>query len=281
MFLSYLLIDTAANADRPRPGRHWVQNPYRVHQRLCMAFPSEKRKCDDPHFLDPFVPDDFQTLTPVLIDGHVHTVRDAATGFLFRIDALPATNPSRHVVTVQSAVAPNWDYAFHNSPEFLAAKPKVSESTSTYRDGDMLRFRLRANPTQKIRPSSFQPDPDGRRAHWMKPVPHKKQPEREIIPSRRVGITTPEEQLAWLNRKAEAGGFTVEKLDKAVAEGTLDAWKTTFEEPEKNRRRLTMASALFEGHLVVRDAETFRRTLLAGIGSAKGLGFGLLSVKVL
>ncbi len=259
MFLSYLLIDTAANADRPRPGRNWVQNPYRVHQRLCMAFPSEKRKCDDPHFLDPFVPDDFQTL----VDGHVHTVRDAATGFLFRIDALPATNPSRHVVTVQSAVAPNWDYAFHNSPEFLAAKPKVSESTPKYRDGDTLRFRLRANPTKRLRATSKLATGVTIHAEWAE---------------KRVGLFHEVEQLAWLNRKAQVSGFTVEKLDKAVAEGTLDAWKTTFEEPEKNRRRLQMASALFEGHLVVRDAEAFLRTLLTGIGSAKGLGFGLLSV---
>jgi len=35
---------------------------------------------------------------------------------------------------------------------------------------------------------------------------------------------------------------------------------------------------LFEGHLLVTDADRLRETLRAGIGSGKAFGFGLLSV---
>ncbi len=41
MYLSSLLIDVGDNPDRPRPGRLWLRNLYHVHQRLCMAFPSD------------------------------------------------------------------------------------------------------------------------------------------------------------------------------------------------------------------------------------------------
>ena len=51
MFLSCLLIDIGDNPDRPRPGRIWLRNLYHVHQRLCMAFPSDPRKTDDRDFL--------------------------------------------------------------------------------------------------------------------------------------------------------------------------------------------------------------------------------------
>src|SRR5947209_4829415 len=104
MFLSYLLVDTAADPSRPRPGRSWVGRPYRVHQRLCMAFPDGRRRADDPHFVAPFKPSDFAQ--------HVHTPRNADAGFLFRIDPLPGVSPSRHGITVQSAIEPDWDYAF-------------------------------------------------------------------------------------------------------------------------------------------------------------------------
>ena len=82
MYISCLLIDVGDNPDRPRPGRLWLRNLYHVHQRLCMAFPSSSRKCGDPEFLAPFAPEDFG-------NQHVHVKREAASGFLFRIDPQP------------------------------------------------------------------------------------------------------------------------------------------------------------------------------------------------
>ena len=82
MYLSMLLIDAGTAPDRPRPGRLWLWNLYRVHQRLCMALPSAVRKSDDPDFLRPFKPEDFGTSEP----KQVHVARRTDAGFLFRID---------------------------------------------------------------------------------------------------------------------------------------------------------------------------------------------------
>ncbi|MEW5935922.1 MAG: type I-E CRISPR-associated protein Cas6/Cse3/CasE, partial [Bacillota bacterium] len=35
---------------------------------------------------------------------------------------------------------------------------------------------------------------------------------------------------------------------------------------------------LYEGHLKITDLEVFKRTLATGLGHAKALGFGLLSI---
>lgn len=47
---------------------------------------------------------------------------------------------------------------------------------------------------------------------------------------------------------------------------------------ENEYRPLRYRSALLEGYLTVDDAFLFREALGKGIGSAKGMGFGLLSV---
>ena len=88
MYLSALLVDVGTDPDRPRPGRLWLRNLYRVHQRLCMAFPSAARKPDDPHFLKPFKPQDFGTSKP----KQVHVARRTDAGFLFRIDPQAAAS---------------------------------------------------------------------------------------------------------------------------------------------------------------------------------------------
>lgn len=109
MFLSRLIINIGD--DPHHPGRLWLRNLYHVHQRLCMAFPSDPRKERDPEFLAPYAPDDFIE--------QVHRRRDPDSGFLFRAD--PHSN-GRAVIIVQSgAVKPDWDYAFHNAGYLLAA----------------------------------------------------------------------------------------------------------------------------------------------------------------
>lgn len=252
MFLSYLLIDTEAKADRPRPGRDWIRNPYRVHQRLCMAFLSKERKEADPHFLDPFVPEEFQQ--PHEKSGQVHRSRDAAAGFLFRLDALPAMSPSRHVIAVQSATVPDWDYAFHNAPEFLAAKPKVVVFDPAFRTGDKFQFRLRANPTKRLRETSKLASGEAIDPKWAE---------------KRVGLFREDEQQRWLEGKAGKGGFRLLGL-RLIPEGNARA--------TKEGRELTFVAVLFEGQLEVTDAKAFLDTWVSGVGSGKGMGFGMLSV---
>lgn len=137
MFLSCLLVNVGADPDRPRPGRLWLNNIYRVHQRLSMAFPSDARRSEDPDFLDPFDPADF---------GQRDVARGSDAGFLFRVDTPAGGNP---VILVQSVVEPDWDYAFANAMHLLAAPPQVKAFEPVFAPGQSLQFRLRANPTVK------------------------------------------------------------------------------------------------------------------------------------
>lgn len=244
MYLSCLLIDVGDDADRPRPGRLWLRNLYHVHQRLCMAFPSKYRKSDDPDFLKPFKPEEFG-------NNQVHVTRAADSGFLFRIDPQAG---GRVVILVQSAVKPDWEYAFHNAGYLLAAPPEVMSFAPCFKERQHLRFRLVANPTRKIDTKS---GPDGRRRN-----------------GRRVPVPT-DCLFDWLARKAEQLGFSVENSPEestTVQPGYICANKT----PAGDGHRLY--SVRYEGILNVTDPVRFQKTIIRGIGSGKAYGFGLLSV---
>jgi hypothetical protein len=157
VYLSHLLIDVGDNPDRPRPGRLWLRNLYHVHQRLCMAFASASRRSEDEHFLMPFDPKDFGMSEP----RQVKVPRGAETGFLFRIDPQAG---GRAVILIQSAVKPDWDYAFHNAGFLLAAPPEVKPFHLTCSVGETLRFRLLANPTRRLSKRSLWKDGQSRSA---------------------------------------------------------------------------------------------------------------------
>lgn len=239
MFISCLLIDTGANTDRPRPGRLWLRNAYRVHQRLCMGFPMAVRLGADAEFLHPFKPDDFA-------HGHVHVPRTRQAGFLFRVDPFPR---GRAVILVQSADEPDWGYAFHNAGHLLAADPVVRAWNPSFAAEQRWRFRLRANAVRRIVP--VEPGRDGPRV----PVP-----------------PTEERLREWLEHRASRAGFGLVALD-AMAPGYVYMNKTVM-----HGLGLRLRSVLYEGTLRIVDSDAFSSALASGIGPAKAFGFGLLSI---
>ena len=186
-----------------------------------------------------------------------------AFGLLYRVEA--ATDEGRVPVLVQSCVAPDWSRL---PPEYLlpdwdAAEGYAVKSTDSFhaqlRDGMGLRFRLRANPTRRVATPG---DP---------------------LLGKRVELQREEEQLAWLVRKGEGGGFGL--LDVRTVAGVTDTRANhgvnvlgRRPQEREGRRRMTFGSVLFEGRLAITDADQFRATMAAGIGSGKAYGFGLLSV---
>ena len=143
MYLSCLLIDVGSNPDRPRPGRLWLRNVYRVHQRLCMAFPFSATKVKDKAYLKPYDPCGFSP---------VHVPRDTKHNFLFRVD--PQAGGSA-VILVLSALEPDWHYAFHNAKYLLAAPPQDPKPMKLdFQVGTHFRFRLAANPVYRAREKS-------------------------------------------------------------------------------------------------------------------------------
>ena len=149
MFHSFLLIDTGNDPHRPRPGRRLVHNPYRVHQRLCMGFPRPETRKRTRTFSHRSCRHIFPRQWKPGAKTHVHEQRDQTAGFLFRIDPLPASVPSRHAIIVQSAIEPDWEYAFHNATEFLCTRPLVRPFNPRSKRVQAS-LRLRANPTKKV-----------------------------------------------------------------------------------------------------------------------------------
>jgi len=241
MYLSFLLINVGDNPDRPRPGRLWLRNRHRVHQRLCMAFPSADRKADDADFLKPYDPKDFGS-------KQVHVARGNNAGFLFRID--PITS-GRIVILVQSAVKPDWDYAFHNADYLLAAPPEVRLFDTCFAKGEHFRFRLVANPTRKIDTKS---GPDSKRRN-----------------GKRVPVPT-EKLITWLASRAESAGFSIDEGNTTIQSGYVYMNKT------RDGKGQRLRAIRYDGTLSVIDPARFQETLIRGIGPAKAFGFGLLSL---
>ena len=290
MYLSCLLIDVGANPDRPRPGRLWLRNLYRVHQRLCMAFPDPRTKKDDPDFLTPYWPCGFEDPRPTYCatqdqrfsDGRclaskrpVHVARSEESNFLFRVDPLPG---NRAMILVQSAHNPDWSYAFHNAdyflhkPEpFLAAPVQTRSFDPRFEPSQRLRFRLLANPVRKVSKQSVDLGGKAFDERWIgKDVP---------VPNADLD--------KWLLRRAEPGwrptknstsehppGFKIESIN-LIRPGYVDVSKSRNDLDDNARRR---RSALYEGVLEVTDTDHFRATIISGIGPGKAFGFGLLSV---
>lgn len=241
MYRSCLMIDLGSNPDRPRPGRLWLKNRYHVHQRLCMAFPSESRKADDVYFLNPFKFDDFGR-------DQVHVERTEDSGFLFRIDPL---HNSRAMILVQSPLKPDWDYAFHNAGYLLSAPPEVRTVEHNLVKGQCFRFRLAANPTRRLSRNS----PDVKVESIGKRVP---------VPANQF--------TDWLARQAVPAGFSVNK------DAVTYQLSYIYMNKNQNGRGQRLCSVLFEGLLRITDSDAFHRALIRGIGSGKAFGFGLLSL---
>jgi len=249
MYLSCLLIDVGTDPDRPRPGRLWLRNRYRIHQRLCMAFPSAERKDEDPSMLQPFAPEQFA-------GGDVHVERDGHAGFLYRIDPQPG---GRVIIVVFSARKPEWEYAFRNAAYLLAAPPSAPRPVEVrIAVGSRFRFRLAANPVFRVREASVDRRGEPFDAKWV---------------GKRIPVPADEKSLRnWLERRATRNGFTLEDVPFMQA-GYAYVNKTR---KTANCRRLR--SVRYEGILKVTDPDRFRCALATGIGPAKAFGFGLLSI---
>ncbi len=264
MYLSSLLIDLGDNPDRPRPGRLWLRNLYQVHQRLCMAFPSDSRKSDDADFLKYFKPEEFGS-------NQVRVTRQADSGFLFRIDPRPG---GRAVILVQSAVRPDWNYAFHNAGYLLAAPPEMKSFDLYFTKGQSLLFRLVANPTRRL--SERSPGANG--------LPIK---EWQNKGGKGKRFPVPDNQLFdWLARRAEAAGFSVKEDCTKVQPGYIYFKKPKKpvdlpedgQKKEQKEEQSRMRSVRYDGILKVTDPARIQETIIHGIGPGKAFGFGLLSL---
>lgn len=178
---------------------------------------------------------------------------------LFRLDE---DRDGRVTLLVQSRTAPAWSalpsgYLLPSDPFDPLPNPAVKRVSLAFHPGQWLRFRLRANPTLK------------------QPRPGRNQ-------GRRVAIAGDEARLAWLARKGTVGGFRpldeVNVADQGQVSGHGQKRPKPTPPAELDERCIKLHLVQFDGLLEVTDPARFAQTLLAGIGSAKGFGCGLLSL---
>lgn len=219
MYLSRLILNP-----RSKQVRSELARPYEMHRTLLAAFPQ----------------------------GAVHVERTAedAIGLLYRIDEDMRTG-DLHLL-VQSRQAPTWsllpdqDYLLP-----VADNPAIRQVSLHLQPGQVLAFRLRANPTRRLSVGK------GNKG-------------------KRIGVYKEQEQEAWLRRKGDQHGFRV--LQTQISRNDCLKQKNAIPDDKGNVHDLKLFSVQFDGVLQVVDTERFVQAIGAGIGSGKAFGCGLLSV---
>jgi CRISPR system Cascade subunit CasE len=190
--------------------------------------------------------------------------------FLFRADRVRVGDEVRVRVLVQSEREPAWG----RLGEVLVSAdgPKVRDAAwlqDRCAKGSVRRFFLRANTTRSVRPWGPVRDTRGKR----------------------VAIEGDAEQRAWLVKRIEASGarLCVREVSIRRDDGTVLERRS---EPElrtsnvrlwrwngaKRGELATHQGVDFEGLIEVVDGELLAKAVVNGIGPAKGVGFGLLSL---
>lgn len=188
-----------------------------------------------------------RTLVRAYADGPEAEVRP----FLWRLEPGQEAQPPE--ILVQSESEPRWSQL----PLGYLIEQEVRSWTpeEVLRQGRRLRFRLLANPTVCRVP----PAPENQDAPITAARGNRK----------RLGLWKEEEQLAWMERQADKLGLA---SVEAVVSSSARLWC---------RRRggvLTVAAALFEGQAVIADPSALATGIRQGVGHARLLGLGLVSV---
>jgi CRISPR system Cascade subunit CasE len=167
---------------------------------------------------------------------------DGDPRLLFRIED---TSEGTQIL-VQSHVAPNWQLALADFA-VLRCPPEYKPFDLRLQAGRLYRFRLLANPTVKKKSDDGKPY--------------------------RLGLIQEADQLAWLTRKLADAGVTLASC-VVMPRGLQHSGKN----PAQDANAATHLAVLFEGVLQAQDPERLKALIESGIGSAKGYGFGLLSL---
>lgn len=160
--------------------------------------------------------------------------------FLWRLERQSAPSSS-NAVLVQADGPGRWS-ELADLPGYLldAATDKPIDLDRLITEGRNLRFRLRANPAVK----------------------------RE---GKRWGLHDEAEQLAWLGRQGARLGFALQGADVSQRERVRVP-------QSRSGMHITVDCVQFDGQLRVTNAPALRQALSIGVGPAKALGLGLLSL---
>lgn len=246
-----LHVDLGDNPHRPRPGRDWLANPYRIHQRIMWA-----------------------------LDG-----QSAENRPLFRI--------YRDRVMVRTTTPPNWQQAFLTPPHaapFLLLNSRIPEAQPQVKElheGACYWFDILFCPPHHT--------PPGRvigKTNCGKPKRERGKRIGKVVRDDEGRVdeqATRAKQLeGFVKHLANTGlepasANSIFVMDRFLLRASKGQWSDVRETHGPTRsgrkRRVPVMQAhvaLITGQLRVADPEAAFRTLLNGIGPAKGLGCGML-----
>jgi CRISPR system Cascade subunit CasE len=216
---------------------------------------------------------DSQAMHRRLLDAFPPGMARADHGLLYRIEPDPHGDRGQIIALVQSTIAPDWSHlpaGYLQGDGWLGTLPEPKPIGERYRAlnaGDVLRFRLRANPAKKIHTTEETKTPG----------------KRPTGPNGTRKPLTRDELPAWLERKAQQHGFRLldARNQPDPISGKEQAGHKTDPQDIDKKMRMTHAAVLFDGELEITDADLFRDALWGGIGPAKAYGFGLLSIALI
>ena len=188
-----------------------------------------------------------RTLSRAFVDGPEAAVKP----FLWRLESGRPMDPPR--ILVQSGAEPVWDQLPEGYVMSLADRTWRPEAV--FRAGRAVKLRVLANPTvcRVPTPSKDNPVPEGPARGQRK----------------RLGLWREDEQLEWILRQAQRLGLT--QVQAAVSRS--ERWRC-----RRGKSPLTVAVAQFDGQAVISDPGALAAGVRSGIGHARMLGLGLVSV---
>jgi CRISPR system Cascade subunit CasE len=149
-------------------------------------------------------------------------------------------------ILVQSTVSPDWSEL--EQKDYLLAPVQTKQAELQFVPGQLFQYKLHANPTKRSKD--------------------------EKTKGKRLLLQQTDDQTAWIQRKALNNGFNLESIQISPL-SIPHFWK----HEDGVKREITLGGVCFEGLLTVTDPPVFTSAVTNGIGSAKGFGFGLLSLK--
>lgn len=163
--------------------------------------------------------------------------------FLWRQESAPSAGGGDDVaILVQAATAGRWA-PIEALPGYLrgtGVEQKAVDLGRLLQPGQRCLFRLRCNPTVTRQ-------------------------------GKRQGLQREEDQRRWLERQGQQHGFEV--LGARIGRSELASCQQA-----RSGRRITVQVVQFDGVLLPTDAQRLGAACMVGIGHAKALGLGLLSV---
>jgi CRISPR system Cascade subunit CasE len=188
-----------------------------------------------------------RTLSRAFVDGPEAVIKP----FLWRLESGRPMEPPR--ILVQSGAEPIWDQLPEGYVTSLADRAWRPEAV--FMAGRAVKLRVLANPTvcRVPTPSKDNPVPEGPARGQRK----------------RLGLWREDEQLEWLLRQAQRLGLS--EVQAAVSRS--ERWRC-----RRGKSPLTVAVAQFDGQAVIANPDALAAGVRSGIGHARMLGLGLVSV---